>query len=103
MRNVRFVLFALVAVSSCRSLPATRSTQESYATGAQTPGSAVSMYMQGMRNVDFNLLGKVWGTREELARDRYSREEFEKRAFVASCYLGWPGYEVTSDTPVADG
>ena len=61
------------------------------------------MYMTGLRTVDFERVGDVWGTRPELARDRYAREEFEKRVFVTSCYLGWPGYRITSEKPALDG
>jgi hypothetical protein len=60
------------------------------------------MYMTGMREGDFKLIGSIWGTRESLARDLYPRAEFEKRVFVASCYLSWDGYRITSERPVGE-
>jgi hypothetical protein len=60
------------------------------------------MYMSAMQKVDFTLIGNIWGSRQGLARDRYSRDEFEKRAFVVSCYLGWAGYRIASDRPAVD-
>jgi hypothetical protein len=60
------------------------------------------MYMTGMREGDFRLVGSIWGTRESLARDQFPRAEFEKRVFVASCYLSWEGYRITSERPVGE-
>jgi hypothetical protein len=60
------------------------------------------MYMTGMREGDFRLIGNIWGTRQKLARDEYPRAEFEKRVFVASCYLSWEGYRIASERPVGD-
>jgi len=58
--------------------------------------------MEAMRTGDFTLISKIWGSHDGLARDRYSREEFEKRAFVVSCYLGWPSYRIDADRPAVD-
>jgi hypothetical protein len=60
------------------------------------------MYMDAMRKGDFTLISNIWGSHDGLARDRYSREEFEKRAFVISCYLGWTGYRIVADRPAVD-
>ena len=70
--------------------------------GAPTAHAAVAMYMTGMREGDFKLIGDIWGTRQKLAREEYPRAEFEKRVFIASCYLSWDGYRITSERPIGD-
>ena len=105
MRSIRRTTqLALVAVAlsvSCRSL-ASQSSDHSLSIGASSPRAAVEMYMEAMRKGDFTMIGNIWGSHDGLARDRYSREEFEKRAFVVSCYLGWTGYRIAADRPAVD-
>jgi hypothetical protein len=60
------------------------------------------MFMSGMRQHDLATIGEVWGTRDWLMREHYPREEFEKRALVASCYIGWSGYQILDDRAMAD-
>jgi hypothetical protein len=103
MRNMRVAIVALVALSACRSAPVRHGPVTSLEPGAPTARAAVNIYMQGMHDVDFDALASIWGTRDELARERYSRSEFEKRVFITSCYLGWPGYRIVSEKPAVGG
>lgn len=102
VRYMRVALPALVILAACRSVPVDQLPATSTATGAPTAHAAVDMYMTGMREGDFKLVGNIWGTRQTLAREHYSRAEFEKRVFVASCYLGWDGYRIASDRPIGE-
>ena len=101
-RTTHFALVALALAVSCRSVPSGQSPDHSQSIGASSSRAAVEMYMEAMRKGDFALIGNIWGSHEGLARDRYSREEFEKRAFVVSCYLGWAGYRIDADRPAVD-
>jgi hypothetical protein len=95
-------LLVLAAFLACRTVPGGQPSAQSPAIGASSSRAAVDMYMKAMREVDFTLIGNIWGSRDGLARDRYSRQEFEKRAFVVSCYLGWTDYRITTDRPAVD-
>jgi hypothetical protein len=102
MRRTEIALVVLALLASCRSIPTNGPSDISVAIGAPSPRAAVDMYMTAMQKGDFTLIGNIWGSRQGLARDQYPRDEFEKRAFVVSCYLGWAGYRITSDRPAVD-
>lgn len=102
MRTTPVALPLLIMLAACQTVPVHQSERTAPAVGAPTAHAAVAMYMTAMRESNLTLIGNIWGTRDELARKQYSRAEFEKRAFITSCYLGWDGYRITAERPAAD-
>ena len=101
-RRAQVLLLLLAALTACRTVPGRQLPEQSPAIGASSARAAVDMYMKAMREGAFAMIGNIWGSHEGLARNRYSREEFEKRAFVVSCYLGWKDYHITVDRPAPE-
>jgi len=102
MRTTRVALPVLIMLAACQTVPAHQSERTAPVVGASTAHAAVAKYMTGMREADFKIIGNIWGTGEWLAREHYSRAEFEQRAFITSCYLGWDGYRIASERPSGD-
>lgn len=71
--------------------------------GAQSAAGAVTAYFHALAARDFEAMGRIWGSRKQLARDRYSRAEFEKRVIITACYIGWKSYRIVDTQPGIEG
>lgn len=99
---MRAILPILALLTACQTSRASQLRSPAPVQGASSARAAVDLFMTGMKTSDVQAVGNVWGTRDWLVRDHYPRAEFEKRVLIASCYIGWDGYQITAEQPVAD-
>lgn len=96
---MRFFFPALMLLAACATGSANNFASLQPVEGAPSARAAVDMFMNGMKASDLEEVGNVWGTRDWLVRDHYPRAEFEKRVMIASCYIGWDGYQIMAEHP----
>ena len=71
--------------------------------GGATPADAVAMMMAAGKAEDLQAVGAVWGDDQGLAREKWSRSEFEMRAYYVVKCLRNDRYSVLSESPAAAG
>jgi len=71
--------------------------------GGGTPDEAVAMMMAAGKSEDLQAVGAVWGDDQGLAREKWSRQEFEMRAYYVVKCLRNDRYTVLSESPAAAG
>jgi hypothetical protein len=75
-------LVVLVVVAGCRTAPG-----GGPAAGATSGEAAVLQFLEGARAQDLQALSAVWGNAESPARDRFERQELERRLLIMMCHL----------------
>ena len=98
MRRIA-VLFLLLA--ACRSGPKPRA--DGVTTGASEPRAALDAFLGAIRSQDLQALSRLWGGERGLARDRFSRDDLEKRELLMMCHLAHDSFNVVAESPDRDG
>ena len=109
------VIMALVLVAACRTTTTTLGPTSSKSpagrtqsaagsvTGADDAQTAVRAFMTAAKRTDLQAIGGLWGDTDGLARERFSREELEKRELVMMRCLRHDTYEIVGDAPALNG
>jgi len=71
--------------------------------GGATPAEAVAMMLAASKAEDLQAVGAVWGDTEGLSREKWSRSEFEMRAFYVVKCLRNDRYQILSEGNAANG
>jgi hypothetical protein len=90
-----------VVVSSPAPVPGATTTVGQI--GGATPAEAVGMMLAAGKAEDLQAVGAVWGDQEGLTRDKWSRQEFEMRAYYVVKCLRNDRYSILSEAPAAAG
>ncbi|MES2521092.1 MAG: hypothetical protein V4617_00235 [Gemmatimonadota bacterium] len=107
MRHAIFVA-ALFMVSACAKQPANtapvRGTSAPPASSSSTIGAssskgAVEAFLSAVKAADLQAMSSVWGNREGLARDKYGREELEKRLIIIQCTMNHDRWNYAEAAP----
>jgi len=104
-------LALLALLAACHSTSTTTTTS---ATPAATPGtgsvsgatdalSAVKGFMAAAKQQDLQAIGGIWGDADGPARERFSREELEKRELIMMRCLRHDRYDIVGDAPNPGG
>jgi hypothetical protein len=70
--------------------------------GGATPAEAVAKMMAAAKAEDLQAVGTVWGDTDGLSRDKWSRSEFEMRAFYIVKCLRNDRYQMLSEGQAAN-
>jgi hypothetical protein len=70
--------------------------------GGATPSEAVARMMAAAKAEDLQAVGAVWGDADGLSRDKWSRSEFEMRAFYIVKCLRNDRYQMLSEGQAAN-
>jgi hypothetical protein len=85
------------------SSPQRRSGTAAGQIGAADATLAVKGFMVAAKTTDLQAMGNLWGDQSGLARDRFSREELQKRElFVMRC-LRHDSYNIVGEAPSLGG
>jgi hypothetical protein len=71
----------------------------SSAVGAGSSRAAVENFLDAAKDADLQRMGTLWGDEKSLARDRFSRDEYEKRLVILQCLLQHDKWSFTETTP----
>lgn len=72
-------------------------------TGGSTPAEAISMMLAAAKAEDLQAVGAVWGDTDGLTREKWSRSEFEMRAFYIVKCLRNDQYKILNEGTAANG
>ena len=70
--------------------------------GGASASEAVAMMLAATKAEDLQAVGAVWGDTEGLTREKWSRSEFEMRAFYIVKCLRNDRYQILSEGPAAN-
>ena len=104
------LIISLLLVGACKtttvqSPPTTTSAPVSSVSGpgAADAQGAVRGFMAAAKQTDLQALGSLWGDKEGPARDRYPRDELEKRGIIMTRCLRHDSYDIVGDAPAVGG
>jgi hypothetical protein len=107
---VKKLIISLLLVGACRTTTSVQSTSTSAtptaspsATGAGTAEAAARGFMAAVKQTDLQALGSLWGDKDGPARDRYPRDELEKRGIIMARCLRHDSYDIVGDAPAVGG
>jgi hypothetical protein len=107
---VKKLIISLLFVGACRTTTvqstattATTPASSPTATGAADAQSALRGFMAAAKQTDLQALGSLWGDKDGPARDRYPRDELEKRGIIMTRCLRHDSYDIIGDAPTVGG
>lgn len=105
MRHVILIAAAMLTVgcasssASSSSSAGTRSAAGGSIVGAGTSRGAVEGFMTAVKATDLQAMSALWGNEKGPARDRFSRDELDKRLIVMQCLLQHDRWSFVEDSP----
>lgn len=100
------LIAALFALSACAKQPVdtapsrtTSAAPSGSVIGASSSKGAVEAFLDGVKRADLQAISSIWGNREGLARDRFGREELEKRLIIMQCSMNHDRWSFTEPSP----
>jgi hypothetical protein len=107
---VKKLIISLLFAGACRtttvqSTTTTASTPAASAgaTGAADAQGAVRGFMSAAKQTDLQALGAYWGDKDGPARERYPRDELEKRGIIMTRCLRHDSYDIVGEAPAVGG
>ena len=73
--------------SSTSSSTASRSTAPGNVVGASSSRAAVESFLAAVKTADLQTMSALWGNAKGPAREKFSRDELEKRLVIMQCSL----------------
>lgn len=98
-RPIALVGLSLLA-AACVAAPARRPAPAEI--GAASPRDAIRLYFGAVSSRDYPAVARIWGGKTEMARQRFSSDEFQERVIITACYIGWKHYRIESQSPGLD-
>jgi hypothetical protein len=104
-------LGVLLLAAGCSRQAQVSSPAPTTSTGAPAPGTiggsttteAITMMLAAAKAEDLQAVGSVWGDTDGLAREKWSRSDFEMRAFYVVKCLRNDRFQILNETSAANG
>jgi hypothetical protein len=100
------LISVLLVTGACASQQATTSASagtrpaaSGNVVGAASSRAAVESFLDAAKDADLQRMGTLWGDEKSLARDRFSRDEYEKRLVILQCLLQHDKWNFTESGP----
>jgi len=85
--------------SAPSSASGTRAAASGNLVGASTSRAAVDGFLAAVKQADLQGMSALWGNEKGLARDKFKRDELEKRLVVMQCLLQHDRWSYVEDAP----
>jgi hypothetical protein len=106
---VRRLALLLVLTAGCRSAgpgvttTTTGAPARGGAVGGDTPRAVVQRFLDAAQNEDLQALSSYWGDESGVTRDRFPRQELERRELIMICVLKHDKAEIGEPTRSENG
>jgi hypothetical protein len=103
-----FLIATLFVAAGCAGKPvntaptsgnSARGTAPGNLVGAATSRGAVEGFLAAVKLADLQGMSALWGNEKGLARDKFSRDELEKRLVIMQCSLNHDRWSFVDEAP----